>query len=747
MRVIIQIIAEKNTKLWVNGKCLAVHHYNWLHTYYVTSNLKKGKNVILIEQYSPRNGALLSVQIRDYQFEHSNDPCALSNLGNAIQINPLTLISDPVFLVKDPIFKFMYFKNENIEYEDEFRIDIIDSVSGFVKRLYGKINESVEIDVNEIRDLSEESLRYEWIGCTFRKKNGNDFITAVCVFLKDFLKEASSVGDESVALAKELNQELSYNLLGMVRQQKLYSNCGDYGNLFWLTEKIKNTTGQIESGRYASDLYSIPGKNEYYIHSELDNSLVKVQAFVPDEYDKKLKYPLILALSTGNDGSFCCGPIEENLSEPCLCFDVTGRGFTGGSYIGEASTFEILRWISNHFSIDKERIYLLGQSNGGYASYSIAQNHPHLVAAIFPHISNPDFNTINNLSNVPVYQTVSNKDFVFSGHENEVKRSLGKYGNYHQLDFSNMTHLSFAPYLFHKGILRDLLSNRKNRFPKRIIFKTFRNRYLESFWIKIHGINQGKKFAEIRAEISDSRTISISLKNTNCLTITLPPEINREKFAIRINRKEIVVSNFSAKVINLRKKRTWEICDNATEYDLRKGTGLLDVYLNKMHIILPEGADDKLRQIASNFQSPFSNGLDPVIHVHYPIYEDTRVPAHIMSCNLILIDVNKTNIFVNRFYDKLKIKYDQSGYEYNAIRVEKSYLILQVIPNPYDTAHTFLIISANDYNLLDSFIVRKVIIPYYSSGIHPFWNSEAIIFDGKKYKRIYEYGGPIEDIY
>ncbi|HBT64479.1 MAG: hypothetical protein PHH84_08025 [Oscillospiraceae bacterium] len=47
-QIIINIMCAKWGKLWVNGKCLSIHHNDWATPYYVTVYLKKGKNVFLL---------------------------------------------------------------------------------------------------------------------------------------------------------------------------------------------------------------------------------------------------------------------------------------------------------------------------------------------------------------------------------------------------------------------------------------------------------------------------------------------------------------------------------------------------------------------------------------------------------------------------------------------------------------------------------------------------------------------------
>ena len=60
-------------------------------------------------------------------------------------------------------------------YERDYEIDVIDSAVGVVRRgIPARLNESVTLEVGELRSLSAEPLRNEWIRCRFRKKEGED---------------------------------------------------------------------------------------------------------------------------------------------------------------------------------------------------------------------------------------------------------------------------------------------------------------------------------------------------------------------------------------------------------------------------------------------------------------------------------------------------------------------------------------------------------------------------------------------
>ena len=64
--------------------------------------------------------------------------------------------------------------------------------------------------------------------------------------------------------------------------------------------------------------------------------------------------------------------------------DIHGRGMTTGSYVGDIMFREILEDILHRFPIDQNKIYSMGQSNGGFSTWVLAQKTPDIFAAINP---------------------------------------------------------------------------------------------------------------------------------------------------------------------------------------------------------------------------------------------------------------------------------------------------------------------------------------------------------------------------
>ena len=168
------------------------------------------------------------------------------------------------------------------------------------------------------------------------------------------------------------------------------------------------------------------------------------------------------------------------------------------------------------------------------------------------------------------------------------------------------------------------------------------------------------------------------------------------------------------------------------------------MYLDSLRLIIPDGAEKYLRDVADSFAHPCTNGIDRKIYVDYPVYEAAEAGDGILSHNLILIDGCHDNPVCGEISELLPVKYDRTGYEYMGRRYDGDYLILQVIPNPRDRTRSVLVVSMNDPGMAKNFLIRRVVLPFSSGGLHPLWNNSVLIYDGKRYYGIYEQGSGIE---
>lgn len=118
----------------------------------------------------------------------------------------------------------------------------------------------------------------------------------------------------------------------------------------------------------------------------------------PKNYDPKKKYPLILSLHgfTSNGagqaaffplkdlaekhGFLYCFPsgLDRSWNATNACCDFRNKHNDSAYLRG------LILWAQKEYSIDKQKVYVTGLSNGGFMSYRMAQDHADLITAIVP---------------------------------------------------------------------------------------------------------------------------------------------------------------------------------------------------------------------------------------------------------------------------------------------------------------------------------------------------------------------------
>jgi predicted peptidase len=147
--------------------------------------------------------------------------------------------------------------------------------------------------------------------------------------------------------------------------------------------------------------------------------------FVPPDYDHKRKYPLILWLhgsgSVGNDnlkqisgaslrGTHVWTAAANQAKHPAFVLAPQcppGRSWTNNVTHRPSSelllVLEILETLRNEFNIDSSRIYIAGQSMGGYGAWSLITARPDLFAAAIPLCGGGDPNRASAIAKIPVW--------------------------------------------------------------------------------------------------------------------------------------------------------------------------------------------------------------------------------------------------------------------------------------------------------------------------------------------------------
>jgi hypothetical protein len=234
--------------------------------------------------------------------------------------------------------------------------------------------------------------------------------------------------------------------------------------------------------------------------------------------------------------------------------------------------------------------------------------------------------------------------------------------------------------------------------------------------------------------------------------------MKRDGLTISINSNDVfdMSGNLSDKIIFKRIDGKYHLINNEP-YTIDKksrGLGILDIYLNRLKIVLPsefKSLDEEkyLNNAAEAFSKPVCEVRDPRVRVSYPILTDSQISdTDLRECNLVILDSKGNNKLLVRMKDKLPIRFDQNGYEYNQHWVEGDYCLEFISTNPLNEAKQVMIVSANTHSLLSrNMFLKKISLPIYLNGLHPVLNNEVIIYDGFEYKVAFKMGDELKKPY
>jgi predicted peptidase len=170
------------------------------------------------------------------------------------------------------------------------------------------------------------------------------------------------------------------------------------------------------------------------IHQNSRGETMPYRLFVPPGYNKQKKYPLVLWLhggaGRGNDNlkQISCGNTigshvwtEPQNQSKHSCFVVAPQCADNESWATPDTAkpteqlrlaLEVLQDLQRTFSVDAQRLYVTGQSMGGFGTWSVIAQHPRMFAAAIPICGGGDESEVSKLTQTAIWAFHGEKDEV-----------------------------------------------------------------------------------------------------------------------------------------------------------------------------------------------------------------------------------------------------------------------------------------------------------------------------------------------
>ena len=708
------ILAEINSRsrLWVNETpVMASSHINGISAF----PLHKGDNAVYIEIPAAGVDTFVAIRLSTYsfEFEHSSVSLIEGNLTN--YLGNVDLVGNVTAQENGYSFDFILIPNDTI------RIDSSSKIKVKMFRAFVDKAENQETVLEPICFLKKYSY------FILEEDGLSDQLNEI-FYAFEYAQKSGEIGFISTTnIISEMHMELD-----RPAQEK--------------NDKAENV-GPSKEYFFRRNEYAIKNHLVRTFRSSLDDQLESYYIRLPADYDPGKKYPVLLTFSIvryTNDARFS----ESYHEEQFIAADISARGVTLGSYIGDAATQEVIEHLVRDYAVDEDRIYATGYSNGAYAVWALATHYPDRFAGIIPISGAVGKAYIHNIRNLGIVNVASGYEPKYPQAFGSIHRQLKKFDGYIGVLADQMLHHELEWIRYQKYFIDSIRKVKRSKYPDSIEYFTVKNRCLQAYWIRIHAITYGRKNARIKAQIVNNN-IHVTCQNVSGFTVTIPPQINKRHFKILINQaQEFVFHRYGQSKIHIFKKpRGFAVGEAEPECDLRKGTGLLDVYMKPLRILIGDGNDAVLCHVAKQFAHPSTNGFDPVIYVDYPVATVEDFPEKYKSCSLIVVDHNIEHEFLNSLRARCPIRTSPNGYEYNGTFYPGDYCVMQVVAHPTNHDRSILYINCSHSKILrQNLFTRKVIIPSYANGLHPYWNNEGLVFRKGKYYAVYEWGEPLMEI-
>ena len=300
-----------------------------------------------------------------------------------------------------------------------------------------------------------------------------------------------------------------------------------------------------------------------------DGSAQPFWVFLPRDYSPAKKYPLAISLHGYN-------PAISKLRAPIPGEDVWGeanrRGFivavpygrrnTDFLGVGADDVLRVLAETKSLYSIDDDRVFLMGASMGGFGTLAVGLQHPDVFAGLAPTAARTDIyrwlrlsraalpdwkrflNEANdprsledNALNLPILMQHGALDNIVPVEHSRLFIADLRAKKY---DVSYLEAPSYSHELGADSIVRtfDWTRNRKrNSAPRNIVFTTSSLSNARAYWARITAFREYSRAAKIEIHITPDGAIEAKTDNVAAFTLTPPralfPDVRR--ITLRVN--------------------------------------------------------------------------------------------------------------------------------------------------------------------------------------------------------------------
>jgi dienelactone hydrolase len=480
---------------------------------------------------------------------------------------------------------------------------------------------------------------------------------------------------------------------------------------------------------------------------ETDGSTQFCRAYLPAHYDAARRWPLALALHGFGPGNppyvgwwWSVDKRHDDIAErrDVIFVEPHGRGNAGYMGIAEQDVLRCLEEAKRRFSVDEDRVYLLGESMGGQGVWLIASRHPELFAAAAPVYGGGDFRVLHDpafdqphaaanlperywsevqssfrgaeaLLDMPLYIHHGEEDKTVSvENSRHAARMLQRWGyDVRYREYPGRGHEELDN---RDEIVEWCLTHRRVKTPPRVRIRATDLDGASAYWVRVTSWETPVDVIRLDAEAIEPGLIRLDTHNVAAVMLSPPLELRDGPRPIRVvwNGKERVVPLSAAGTATLTGGD-----DQAAPLEKRPGLqgGLSDLIATPFAIVVGTiSADPEMNRLCREKAATVANLWEQWQHQKPRVFTDQQLTAQDEAhYSLLLVGGADANLITRRVQPRLPLLVERDGITIDGRRFDTSDAVVQMIyPSPLNPQRYVLVVAATS-----------------AAGMH-FWNAGGL---------------------
>lgn len=586
--------SDDGLRVWINGKLYMDEHAHRSidpdsNSFRV--NLRKGKNRILVKvcQGTGEWGFTIRETTRQvheaFLAERSQITLFLSSdtrfLGDRSQIdfsiyaNPAPLVELPlIYSVTDSEGKT--FASGKAMTGERITASIPSSYEGVIR---------VTAVPEEVQDeLTRKKLEYSRLEYIFFRGNRDTV-----------LHEYSDIARKA---AKEIENSPQWNMISIEK----YKNIEDIApTLLYLADMIDGKlhsslvteAKQIKAILFIDDILEamkegpqafpiMTGYRQMAYISDIDDSIQPYSLYLPADYSPEKTYSLIVVAHGYSNEDYDGGNYLASLMpEDFIIVSVFGRGDMYYQSVGEQDVLDVMDRILERYSIDENRVYLIGSSMGGLGTWRIGSLYADRFAAIAPYCGWTGTVFMENLRNLKTYVVHGDADTTVSVQfDRACVKELQRLGyDVTYVEIPNGSHNAWSEWskIYPSRSIFDIFRSAvRNPSPEKLTVVINSVRYGRHYWITVNELDTGGPLVKPQTTVS-------GYYDSTYPYLPAPGRFEAQRSAngsIQISTERIKALSIDLKTAGMNGKHAEEITIDGTVIPVPKGTDIIHLAID-----------------------------------------------------------------------------------------------------------------------------------------------------------------------